>query len=123
MQILLTCRWTGVPCGVNRKIVKAGQFIVNRSQYTKFKEGLAWTMRQAKTEPLYKGDVALSLYPHTRHDVDAFVKPALDGLQMSGVIKNDRQVKQLHVAVRPPDEDNTIDIVVWRLHDQGIKNT
>lgn len=40
-------------------------------------------------------------------DPDNYAKAVLDGLQIGGMIENDRQVRELHITFGPQTEDAT----------------
>jgi crossover junction endodeoxyribonuclease RusA len=64
----------------------------------------------------YKGPVALYVmaYPpdRRRRDLDNLLKGVLDALVGAGVLKDDYQVAEIHVARRPPERPGKVRVVV-----------
>jgi len=64
---------------------------------------------QERIEPPYHIRIAYSGYV----DIDAFVKPLLDGLESSGVIENDRYVQKLTIEKTPLKRGQPGNLEVW----------
>lgn len=67
-------------------------------EYKTWREEFYYTTYQPGDKPIQKMvGVHISLNNKSRMDIDNVVKPILDGLQESKVIRNDNQVKELRV--------------------------
>jgi len=116
MTELLDCCWQGKVTGLNKKIVKAGQFIVNRRDYTRFKVDLAWLfVAKRLASKTWKNGVSVSIYLWTNYDIDSFIKPILDAAQMAKIFVNDKQVSTLIVEKLPKATDDCIQVVIFGL--------
>ena len=82
-------------CSVNKKYLKAksGRLILS-PEYRAFKETVAAYCRQVEFKPPYRVEIEFI----GREDIDNIIKPILDALQLSGVIKNDRNIAQLEIV-------------------------
>lgn len=62
-------------------------------KYKRFKKLICDNVKKISIDPPYKIFVEVSCYA----DIDSFLKPLLDGIELSGVIKNDRYFTELNV--------------------------
>ena len=66
--------------------------------YKNWCEQTAWEIRTQKV-PVIEGDVAVHVLierPNAQSDIDNRLKPIFDAMQKAGVLKNDRQIVELH---------------------------
>ena len=108
--------WTGKAVSENRRLAKGrGRWIPDKN-YQAFKESLAWTCRKWADGQSFQGPVSvrLLLILNPRMDAQNVIKPVLDALEIAGVIRNDRQVRQFgfYRTDRKRGEDDRIDIFV-----------
>lgn len=108
--------WAGRAVSENRRLAKGqGRWIPNKN-YQAFKESLAWTCKKEADGQSFQGPVSvrLLLTLNPRIDGQNVVKPVLDALQLAGVIRNDRQVRQFgfYRIDRERGEEDRIDIFV-----------
>jgi Holliday junction resolvase RusA-like endonuclease len=93
----MICFWSGRAVSTNRRLEPgAGRWHAS-AEYRAFKESLAWALRSHAER--FTGPVSVRLLAvlGPQMDSDAIIKPALDALQLAGVLGNDRQVRQLSV--------------------------
>jgi len=98
--------WSGRAVSENRRLAKGrGRWIPNKD-YQTFKESIAWTCRQWAEGQSFNGPVSVRLL--------LALNPRMDALQLAGVIRNDRQVRQFsfYREDRKKGEDDRIDIFV-----------
>lgn len=75
-----------------------------------YEEAIAWICRASKKkwgEGQLAVDIELCAKRKLQGDPDNYAKCVLDGLQIGGMIENDRQVRELHVSFGPQDVDET----------------
>jgi len=85
--------WTGKAVPDNRRlIVGHGRFVANKA-YQDFKEGLAWEVKaQCKTK-FRRVNLMISVeLANKRIDKQNLLKPICDAVELSGIIKNDREI-------------------------------
>lgn len=66
--------------------------------YKDWRDAAAWEIRMQRI-PIIDGDVVVHITierPNALSDIDNRLKPIFDCMQMAGVLKNDRQVVELH---------------------------
>lgn len=75
-----------------------------------YEERVAWACRAAG-EVFGAGECSVSIELCAKRrltgDPDNYAKAVLDGLQIGGMIENDRQVRELHVSFGPQTENMT----------------
>lgn len=79
-------------CSINKKYINRKYALSN--EYQTFKQLIAWSV---ETKEVFSDNIKIKIEVNTAKDIDSMVKPLLDGLEMSGVITNDRYVTELHV--------------------------
>jgi len=90
--------WTGRAVSENARLEPGqGRFRVN-ADYQAFKESVAWAVRSHAETFTGPVSVHLSMLLNARMDATNIIKPVLDALELAGVVKNDKQVRQLHVV-------------------------
>lgn len=88
--------WSGRAISENQRLAPGqGRFRVNE-EYRAFKESVALAIR-GHGEASFEGSVSVRLLVelNPRMDAQNIIKPVLDALQLAGVLKDDRQVRQL----------------------------
>ena len=93
--------WSGCAVSANRRLEPGGSRWHASEDYKTFRDSMAWTLR-AHAER-FPGPVSVRLFVvlGAQMDTDVIIKPALDALQLAGVVTNDRQVR--HVCVHRED--------------------
>lgn len=109
--------WHGRAVSENQRLAPGkGRYRVNE-EYQAFKEGIAWVCKGHRA--VFEGPVGVRLFLllNPRMDAQNIIKPVLDGLELAGVIKNDRQVRRLSIyrEDRQLKEEDTIGIIVTEL--------
>jgi Holliday junction resolvase RusA-like endonuclease len=119
---MICAEWTGKAYGVNRRLdtTRYGH-VYTRADYKGFKQGLAWSLHEARKhcddKLPYHGDVSVHIHMVVRHDIDACIKPVLDALELADVLSDDKQVRRLLVTMdkkrgRVPDRIRvTVDVL------------
>lgn len=110
----------GRPVPWERVRTNQGRFF--KPQRTRdYEESIAWTCKAQRervgdtpcdvTIELYEDKTVVVITPRPdapkrklQGDVDNYAKSVLDGLQQGGLIKNDRQVNELHLRFSAPSE-------------------
>ena len=98
--------WAGKAISENQRIAPGrGRYIVNQ-EYAAFKESVAWACKKWAEGQSFDGPVCVRLL--------MALNPRMDALQLAGVIRNDRQVRQFsfYREDRKKGEDDRIDIFV-----------
>ena len=108
--------WAGKAISENQRIAPGrGRYIVNQ-EYAAFKESVAWACKKWAEGQSFDGPVCVRLLMalNPRMDAQNVIKPVLDALELAGVIRNDRQVRQFgfYRTDRAKGEDDRIDIFV-----------
>ena len=88
--------WTGLAVSENDRLLPGkGRWRANPA-YKAFKEGVAWSVRiEQQDKPPIEGPVCVRLFMELNPEMDAtnIIKPVLDGIELAGAIKNDRQIR------------------------------
>ena len=113
----MTAFWSGRAVSENRRTIPGRQGRrVSNPEYRAFKESLAWDCKKWADGQSFQGPVSvrLLLILNPRMDAQNVIKPVLDALEIAGVIRNDRQVRQFgfYRTDRKRGEDDRIDIFV-----------
>jgi Holliday junction resolvase RusA-like endonuclease len=97
----MICFWVGRAVSANRRLRAGTDHWHASKEYQAFKEALAWTLRSRLER--FAGPVNVRLWAvlGPQMDTDAIIKPALDALQLAGVLENDKQVR--HICVHRED--------------------
>ena len=93
---MIIIQYEGPLCPINSKYINRRYALSNR--YRDAKESIRMAAFQQIGHNKYEKDIALEIvtYYHRKHDIDAFIKVILDGLE--GVVySNDSQIKTLSV--------------------------
>ena len=105
----LAFHWTGKACGVNNRYVNRSYNLT--SEYRHFRDDVANTCWSQNAGMRLEGDVILviQLTIDPARDSDSLLKPIFDGIERSGVLENDRQIRSYKVTVEAkrkgaPDE-------------------
>ena len=121
MQIL---NWQGRAVSVNKwtnvRVIKQGgkhiAMVYKTTVYKNFVKSLADAMVSAniKTVP---ADAYIDIRIHTcmwkMRDSDSSVKPICDAIEDAGIIKNDRQIKNIQICRRYHKRDEPDTVQVW----------
>ena len=99
----------GRPVAWERVRTNHGRFFKpNRTR--DYEERVAWACR-ASSQTFGAGEcrvwIELCAKRRLTGDPDNYAKAVLDGLQIGGMIENDRQVRELHIVFGPQTEDMT----------------
>ena len=101
--------WTGKACGVNNRYVNRSYNLT--SEYRHFRDDVANTCWTQNPGQRLTGNVVLvlQLTIDPARDSDSLLKPIFDGIERSGVLENDRQIRSYKVNVEAkrkgaPDE-------------------
>jgi len=108
--------WAGKAVSENRRLAKGRCRWIPNKDYQAFKESIAWACKKWADGQTFDGPVSVRLLMalNPRMDAQNVVKPVLDALELAGVIRNDRQVRQFgfYRTDRAKGEDDRIDIFV-----------
>jgi len=90
--------WTGKACGVNGRYINRSYNLT--PEYRQFRDGIAETCRAMNPGRKIAGEVVLllQLTIDQARDSDSLLKPIFDGIEKSGVLENDRQIKTYKVT-------------------------
>lgn len=93
--------WTGKACGVNKRYVNRSYSLT--SQYRQFIASIILACRTQNPGVSVTDDIELDILflVSPSRDSDSLIKPLFDGIERSGVIENDRQIKRYTVEVAP----------------------
>ena len=101
--------WTGKACGVNNRYVNRSYNLT--TEYRHFRDDVANTCWTQNPGQRLTGNVVLvlQLTIDPARDSDSLLKPIFDGIERSGVLENDRQIRSYKVTVEAkrkgaPDE-------------------
>jgi Holliday junction resolvase RusA-like endonuclease len=91
--------WHGRACGVNKRYVNRSYAL--STEYRRFIAGIMLACRIQNPCVKATGDIELDiqLAVSPSRDSDSLIKPLFDGIERSGVIANDRQIKRYSVTV------------------------
>jgi len=91
--------WSGKAVGVNKRLLWNPRLKRNvpNPKYKAFKESMAWAIVPHKEVITGLVDVKLSVSLWKMMDSDSVMKPCLDAIEASGLIKNDSQVKNITI--------------------------
>lgn len=97
----MICFWSGKAVSANRRLEPGVDRWHLTEEYRAFKDALTWTLK-AHFEH-FTGPVSVRLFAvlGPKMDSGAIIKPALDALQVAGIVDNDRQVR--HICVQRED--------------------
>ena len=109
--------WTGRAVSENQRLTPGqGRYRVNE-EYRAFKEAIAWSCKAHAEQ--FQGPVSVRLFLllNPRMDAQNIIKPVLDGLQLAGVYKDDKQVRRFCFCRedRKRGDKDTIGIIVKEL--------
>lgn len=114
--------FTGKTVSVNKWL--AGRVIKNhgkhvailykRPEYVRFVNSLAATFSKGKSFENRKVDCVVTVYLPERQDSDSIIKPILDAMELGGLIKNDKNVRDIQI-VRGYHAHAETDCVIVRL--------
>ena len=109
--------WSGRAVSENDRLLPGkGRWRLNPG-YKAFKEGVAYALRIKQLDaPPIEGPVCVRLFMELNPDIDAqnIIKPVLDGIQLAGVFKNDKQVRtfSFYRENRAAKDEDHIGIIV-----------
>ena len=109
--------WQGRAVSENDRLLPGrGRFRANPA-YKAFKVSVAWACRMQQLDtPPFEGPVCVRLFLELNPDIDAqnIIKPVLDGIQLAGVFKNDKQVRtfSFYRENRAAKDEDHIGIIV-----------
>ena len=91
--------WTGRACGINNKYLTRSYVLT--PEYRQFLDSVSLTCRAANPGVKLLGNISLSIQMtiDRARDSDSLIKPIFDGIERSGVIDNDNQIKSYRVDV------------------------
>jgi hypothetical protein len=86
--------------GANRRLIPAKSRWINNPEYatTKIFMYFAFTNCQVENTECLKNNICIDIDVWTYLDIDNTIKPIVDTIQEIGIIKNDREVIELHVV-------------------------
>ena len=100
--------WRGKVVPDNRRLIlgKQGRFVAN-PKYKAFKEALAWEIKATCKKKYKQISLCISFALKSRVDKQNLLKPICDAIELSGIIKNDRQIGHISLlpAIRREKED------------------
>ena len=98
------------PSGLGARAHKPGRFFKPK-RTREYEERVAWACRAFGALNLGAAECSVSIELCAKRrltgDPDNYAKAVLDGLQIGGMIENDRQVRELHITFGPQTEDMT----------------
>ena len=94
----MICFWQGHAVSENRRLAPGQGRWFTSDDYRAFKESLGWAILPHVEQFPGPVSVRLTMVLNARMDATNIIKPVLDALQTTGVVKNDSQVRQLHVV-------------------------
>jgi len=97
----MICFWVGRAVSANRRLEPGGDRWHASEEYKAFKDSLAWTLKAHFEHFTGPVNVRLFVVAGPQMDSDAIIKPALDALEIAGIVDNDRQVR--HICVHRED--------------------
>jgi Holliday junction resolvase RusA-like endonuclease len=99
----------GRPVAWERVRTNRGRFFKPR-RTRNYEEAVAWTCR-AQNADMGGAPCIIAIEFRAKRkltgDIDNYAKAVLDGLQIGGMIQNDKQVCELHLSFGPNTEDMT----------------
>ncbi len=120
MKPLLEFTFPCLPPSVNKMYSRSKDGVFKTAVTRRFERRI---VKFFPKRPHYEGPLALFLEFHTRtnrkytaRDVDNFLKCTLDGLQLAGQIRNDREVVLL-ADMKIPDTKNFIHGYLYKIHE------
>jgi Holliday junction resolvase RusA-like endonuclease len=89
---------------INEKYCKNKQGRLYLSKpYREFKEIIQMCCRKdnLRNNGCIKSPYRVIIHFSAYHDIDAFLKPVIDGIQAAGIIDNDKNIHELYVFKKP----------------------
>jgi Holliday junction resolvase RusA-like endonuclease len=121
-KVLFEFEWFGKAVGVNRRYV-GRQYRLNPA-YRGFKTDLAFmclSQNMGLSRSPSHSDIQLlvTLKISSNRDADNLIKPLFDAIQASGVIKNDKQIRQynVHTLNKKRGAPDVIHVTAWALEE------
>ncbi len=88
--------WRGKVVPDNRRLIWGKQKrMVANPKYKAFKEALAWEIKAACKKKYEQISLYVSFALKSRVDKQNLLKPICDAIELSGIIKNDRQIGKI----------------------------
>lgn len=113
--------WHGKAISANMRLIRGNNRWVPNPRYKAFKQSLIWVLKSKwGVDPIeYPVVVRLYIELNPRIDAQNILKPAIDAIEQAGVIKNDKQVWELHMyRFDKIGEDDIIKYVIEPLSKQ-----
>lgn len=116
----MTVFWAGQAVSENNRMRPGRRHWRSNPAYKAFKESVAWACKAHMERFDGPVSVRLMVFLNPRVDATNIIKPVLDGLELAGVVRNDRQVRafSLYRENRASDEPDRIGIFVTPLDER-----